>query len=377
MLWLLWVPRAMSRVKNKATIKPQLLRRGGQTTLWKALGAIDLHFHGAYDIDLMTAEAPQLNHLSKKLYNCGVSAFLPTTLSDSVPKIEASLNRLGSWIADKQVQGPILGEAFPLGIHLEGPFIAKACCGAHPEKNLLAPSLPLLKRWMALSQGTLTKITLAPELTSWRHIREILHWAKKNQITMSIGHSQSDSKTTLRTLDCGARSLTHAWNAMPFHHRNPGILGAALGRKDLFVEIIPDNVHVSDTVVNWTLTLHPEGVCWVSDAVPAAETQKESAFGPLKVQVRNGAGRTASGALAGGGYTLFRMIARFWSRQKGLKKQKDEAFQRLILQGLTEWPAASLPSFKKWFPHLVDTHSFKYQFGKKLKISPLSNSLNS
>jgi N-acetylglucosamine-6-phosphate deacetylase len=363
------VPRAMNRVKDKATAILRQIRNSRGDSRWLALGAIDQHLHGAFGVDVMSASASQLESLSVRLFEKGVAAFLPTTISASIEATEEALSNVGAWVSACWKIGPQEGKAFPFGLHLEGPFIARSCCGAHPQNTLIAPSLKLLQRWQELSMGTIAKVTLAPETAPWSEILKILNWAKAQKIAISIGHSRADSLRTRRTLDHGASSLTHAWNAMPFHHRDPGILGDALGRNGLFVEIIPDNIHVSDTVVSWTTTLHPQGICWVSDAVPAAHTRKQVPFGPIRVRIQAGAGRTPDGALAGGGSTLLEMATAFWNRQKNARTLDPSTF----LKALTVWPLESLPRASWWTEALNRTHVREYRFGRKLSSRPVNS----
>ncbi len=85
-------------------------------------------------------------------------------------------------------------------------------------------------------------------------------------------------------------------------------MGAALGRKDLHIELILDQIHVSPTLLRWTLDLHRKAgpICFVSDSAPAAGTsgQRWHPFGPLKVRYQDGACRLPDGNLAGGGILL-------------------------------------------------------------------------
>ena len=356
----------MKRVKDKAMPFLRRIRHSRGESHWRALGAVDLHFHGAFGIDLMRAGVPELDRLAAGLHARGVSAFLPTTLSAGLRETEAAISRLGPWIRSKQDEGPTSRASFPLGIHLEGPFLSRSCCGAHPERHLIRPSLRLLKRWQRLSRGTIAKVTLAPETASWGEIRRILDWAKQEKIAISLGHSHADPVRTRQALDRGASSLTHAWNAMPFHHRSPGMLGESLGRDDLFIEIIPDNIHVSDVVVDWTMKIHPRGVCLVSDAVPAAHSRGWVPFGPLQVRIAKGAGRTREGTLAGGGCSLFEMAASYWSRQPG--PRQDAALARRLLESITVWPLLSLPGARSWIPDLNRCQIREYRFGRRLSL---------
>src|SRR3954471_14387376 len=143
--YLSWVPRAKTGVKRKPLITP---------------GAIDLHFHGAYGIDLMTADERELDLLSASLWNdAGVAAFCPTTLSSPSRELAAAVHRLGSWIRRGRHPG-----ARPLGIHLEGPFVHAEACGAHPPESLRPLSFEELDELWKASRETLKIITLAPEL---------------------------------------------------------------------------------------------------------------------------------------------------------------------------------------------------------------------
>jgi N-acetylglucosamine-6-phosphate deacetylase len=264
-------------------------------------GAVDLHFHGAYGVDLMTAQEAELDLLSKMLWTeAGVSAFCPTTLSTARPELKEAVARLGAWIARGKHPG-----ARPLGIHLEGPFIHPEACGAHPPGSVRPLEFTELEELWVASQETIKIVTFAPELLVEEDLKRLVAWARPRGIRLSLGHSRATDVQARRAFSLGIRGVTHGWNALPFHHRAPGPLGAAMGRKDIYIEIIPDGVHVHPHVVRWTLALH-EAVCFVSDCVPAAQTPAGSwhRFGRLKVHFSEGAGRLESGALAGGGRLL-------------------------------------------------------------------------
>jgi N-acetylglucosamine-6-phosphate deacetylase len=257
----------------------------------------------------MHAEAPELERLCRELAKAGVQAFLPTTLSCPPSLFEAALERLGSFIRKQWETAPQPHLAFPVGIHLEGPFLAQSCCGAHPPEFLIEPSLSQLQDWWHLSQKTLARITLAPERGDPREVEAILDWCKEHGISVSIGHSSATREQGRAWLSKGLHQLTHAWNAMPFHHRNPGLLGEFLGKKGAFIELIPDGVHLDPAVLRWTHALHPQGLFWVSDGVPAGGTSTSSSFGPLTIQCHphEPVCRTLEGKLAGGALPLSKL----------------------------------------------------------------------
>lgn len=285
----------------------------------------------------MHAVPDQLDVLAAKLFHSGVTAFLPTTLSSPMPLFEGALRRLGAWVRTEWQHGPRTGRAFPVGIHLEGPFLAHSCCGAHPPGSLIRPSLQKLTRWWQLSRHTLARITLAPELGPAAEIEAILKFCRRHSISVSLGHSGATEEQARYWFSRGIRQVTHAWNAMPFHHRNPGILGVFLdapsaGSRPSWIEIIPDGVHVSDPVLRWTHALAPGRVFWVSDCVPSGHTTAPCSFGTLTVQADGRVSRTPQGHLAGGALTLARLCAEAF-RRKALPASQAESSGAWIWDG--------------------------------------------
>lgn len=270
---------------------------------------MDLHFHGAFGIDLMRAEAPELNLLAKKLFDRGIAAFCPTTLSVPAPELAGAVARLGEWITSLNVKNlkNTPNFAIPLGIHLEGPFISSEASGAHPSEAVRPLDMSELEKLWQLSRGTLKIITLAPEILKPQETSKLVAWGRDRQIILALGHSRATREQSQAAFLAGFTGVTHAWNAMPFHHRTPGPLAAALGRKGTYLELIIDQQHVSTSVIRWTRKLHgKEPICFVSDCAPATglNPQQWASFGPLKTHLENGACRLADGTLAGGGLLL-------------------------------------------------------------------------
>ena len=252
----------------------------------------------------MTADVQELNELSRKLKRAGIAGFCPTTLSASHKVLLKTVTRLGEWIlSTKAMKAP---GARPLGIHLEGPYIHPHSCGAHPLEIIRPLKMVELDELWNASRQTLKILTVAPELLSPSLLKQLTNWARKRRIILSLGHSQANEKQAEIAFQSGFSGITHAWNALPFHHRAPGALGAALGQKGIHIEVIIDLIHVAPTLIRWTRKLHPEGVCFVSDCAPAAATHggKWIQFGDLETRFKDGACRLKNGSLAGGGLLL-------------------------------------------------------------------------
>ena len=283
----------------------------------------------------MTADATSFDQLSHRLWEGGVAAFCPTTLSSPPRVLRAAVGRMGRWIRSGSAPG-----ALPLGIHLEGPFINSHACGAHPP-GLLRPLnfLELEALWEA-SLGTLKILTVAPEMLDQTQLKKLVKWADSRKIRLSAGHSHATESQAQAAFEAGFRGVTHAWNALAYHHRDPGILGAAISRSDSFIELIIDQVHVAPEVIRWTQTLQPaDRLCFVSDCVPAAETPggRWHSFGSLKIRCDQGACRLPGGALAGGGRLLTRTFEQ-WVRDQAQTKDKAQAILRRSLPSITSAP---------------------------------------
>lgn len=273
-------------------------------------GAVDLHFHGAFGVDLMIARPDELRHLASELANRGVAAFCPTTLSAGKRDLSRAVATLGQWISESRSEKT---GALPLGIHLEGPFISPTAAGAHPPGIIRPVDFEELEQLWNLSRGTLKILTIAPEaLKRPQDLKALARFCRSRKIRLSLGHSKATESQAEAAFDAGFSGVTHAWNALGFHHRAPGVLGAAIGRDDVWMELIPDGIHVDPTLIRWTLALHgTEKTCFVSDCAPAAATSPQTpdgdrwyTFGDLQIRNVGGVCRLADGSLAGGGTLL-------------------------------------------------------------------------
>lgn len=307
------------------------------------MGAIDLHFHGAFGLDVMTATPEQLDALSLKLWQAGVAGFCPTTVSTRYEDLKAAIARIGEWISSREKSNA--PGARPLGIHLEGPYIHPHACGAHPKEAIRTFSMTeIIDLWEA-SHHHLKILTIAPEGLDASDLSQLTSWAKKNKVILSLGHSRATAEQAEAAFAAGFSNVTHAWNALPFHHRTPGPLGAAFGRKRTYIELILDGIHVAPTIVRWTRALHPaDQLCFVSDCVPAAETDKDSwhAFGPLHITYKDGACRLSDGSLAGGGHLVTELYRRWILAEAASQKRPIGQLVKESLPSLVEGPLAAL-----------------------------------
>lgn len=256
-------------------------------------GVIDLQVNGVAGIDL-TAEPARLWEAGAALASYGVTAWLPTVITSDPGARDLALETYAA--------GPPEGwqGAVPLGLHFEGPFIAPARKGAHPERWLRLPSSDLAARW-SRDAGVLM-VTVAPELPGALDlVRELVG----RGVRVAVGHTDADAATVLAAVHAGATSLTHLGNAMPpMLARDPGPVGVALGARSdarLVAGVIVDGHHLHPDVVTamWR-ALGPSRFLTVSDTTAGLGLPDGRArLGDHEVVVSAGTVRLVDGTLAG------------------------------------------------------------------------------
>lgn len=266
----------------------------------------DIHIHGAAGHDVMEGSPDALHAIGSFLAAHGTANYFPTTVTAPVDATLRSLDALGK----RMRQAPGDGQARPIGIHLEGPFLSHSKRGVHPPDLLLAPDIALFDRMFDAAQGQVRLITLAPELPG---AAEFAAHATARGVRVSLGHSDATAAQTRAAIAAGATSATHTYNAMrALDHHEPGILGVVLTTDELFAELICDGIHNTPEMVRlWWKAKGAERAILITDAMAAAGMPDGTyQLGHFAVQVADGRA-TANGVLAGSVLTLDRALANF------------------------------------------------------------------
>lgn len=259
---------------------------------WIAPGLVDTHIHGFRNHDVMDNNFEGLNQISIGLLSCGVTSFLPTTLTSSIELVNKVVEMIGANY--KKVQGAKIK-----GIFLEGPFFTEKHKGAQNTKYFCDPSVDMLKAWQKLSNDSIKKIAIAPER---KGAVEFIEYAVGEEIIVALAHSDATYEEAKQASEKGASILVHTFNGMsPLHHREPGMVGAAMNLKDVFAEIICDGHHVHPVALNILMNVRGrEEVVMVSDCMMAGGMPEGTyQLGEFPVKVKGGMARLESGSLAG------------------------------------------------------------------------------
>ena len=259
-------------------------------------GFIDVQINGFNGVDFAQADMDDYRHVARALAATGVTSFQPTLISLPPDDIISALERLDP---------PAVTDARVLGMHLEGPFLSRVRCGAHDPTNMVRPSVVLVERFLAA--GPVTYMTIAPELQGAHDVIEVL---VARGVTVALGHTDGDSAAAHAAFDRGARGVTHIFGAQrPWHHRDPGVSGAALARRDVFVTAIVDGVHLAPETVRLAANAASERFVLITDAIAAAGRPDGTyRLGDRAVILDQGACRLEDGTLAGSALTMDRAL---------------------------------------------------------------------
>lgn len=268
---------------------------------WVSLGGVDLQINGTLGLaftDLKPGDSASLEKICQFLWQQGIDGFLPTLVTTSVENIQRSLSIIADFIQSRMpLEQP---GAQILGVHLEGPFLNPQKRGAHPAEYILPLTIDQLKRVLGDYAQVVKVITLAPELDP---ACETIPYLRSLGITVSLGHSLATAAQAQQAFKLGASMVTHAFNAMPgLHHREPGLLGAALVHPTVQCGLIADGQHICPTMIQLLLRAsnYDKGLFLVSDALaPLGLPDGIYPWDERQIIVKNGTARLADGTLAG------------------------------------------------------------------------------
>lgn len=269
---------------------------------WISLGGVDLQINGALGLafpNLSENTVEQLPAICQFLWRQGIDGVLPTLVTTSIDNIQRSLSIISEFAPTPFAQ--------IWGVHLEGPFLNPAKRGAHPEAHLLPLTIDHVKQVLGDYASIVKVITLAPELDP---THEVIPYLRSLGIIVSLGHSQATATQAQAAFDQGATMVTHAFNAMPgLHHREPGLLAAAIAHPQVHCGFIADGQHIVPMMLDLLLRMGRSPVSptsssssffLVSDALaPLGLPDGIYPWDEREIQVTNGTARLLNGTLSG------------------------------------------------------------------------------
>ena len=279
-----------TRVAGDVEVEDGLVREvglGGTGSGIAVPGLVDLQVNGYAGIDLLT-DPHGAEQVAEALARDGTTAWQPTLVTSPVEQLRDLTRALAD--APRSV-----------GVHLEGPFLSPQYAGAHAVEHLLPPDVGVLRG--LLDAGPVKTVTLAPELPGALALVDVL---VARGVVASVGHTNATAAEAMAAVARGASTVTHLFNAMrDFHHRSPGVVGVALARAEMAIQLIADGVHVADEAILLVWRAAGPRLAVVSDAIAAAGLgDGDYRLGGVEVHVERGICSRADGTLAGGACSL-------------------------------------------------------------------------
>ncbi|GAA3007831.1 N-acetylglucosamine-6-phosphate deacetylase [Actinokineospora diospyrosa] len=262
---------------------------------WVVPGFVDIHCHGGGGEPFMSTDPARARVAVDTHAKHGTTTLLASLVSRPVEELVNQIAALRELVEDGLLAG----------VHLEGPFLSAARCGAHDPNILRAPAADAVERLLDAGKGAVRMVTIAPELeNSVNAVRQLIDGGS----LAAIGHTDATEAQVMPAVDAGATVATHLFNGMrPLHHREPGPIGALLDDERVTVELICDLVHLSPTIVRLAAKHAGLGrTVLVTDAIAAAGVGDGSYdIGGLEVVVKDGVPTLAGGtSLAGSTLTM-------------------------------------------------------------------------
>lgn len=278
----------------EAQLGSDLQRIDGQG--WAAApGFIDLQLNGCGGVmfnDAIAAETLQTMHRTN--LKSGTTSFLPTLITAPDGDMEAAM----VVVADYRRTYP----HSVLGLHLEGPYLNPKRRGIHNGAYVRQPDDAMVARILNAGTDGVKILTLAPERVPPETIRRL----SGAGILVSAGHTQASFEDALAGFDAGVGMVTHLFNAMsPWQGRQPGMVGAAFSRPQVYAGIIADGHHVHYGSISLAHKIKGDKLLLVTDATPPAGTDMDSfMIGGQTVFYRDGKCLSAEGTLGGSALTM-------------------------------------------------------------------------
>ena len=263
-------------------------------------GFVDIHCHGGGGYYFSNLNPDQITGAIDIHRQAGTTTQYASLVTADLSQLKAQIESLIPFVRSGDLAG----------IHLEGPYLSRAKCGAHAPELLRAPHLEEVQSLIEWGQGTIAMVTIAPELEG---ALESITWLASQGIVAAIGHSDADADTARAAIDAGAKVVTHFTNAMAKMVGGQSMATEVLDDSEISLELINDGTHVPIDVIEILKMNALDRTILVTDAMSAAGgNDGKYLIGNLEVEVKDSIARLVhNGSLAGSTLTMERAFVNF------------------------------------------------------------------
>ena len=256
-------------------------------------GFVDIHCHGGGGKYFSALTPGEIHSVIETHRGHGTTSLFASLVTEPIDVLTTQIERLKPFVESGQI----------VGIHLEGPYLSHARCGAHDPALLIHPELSEIRELLAVADGALSMITIAPELPG--AIAAISHLTAAG-VTAALGHTDGDFGNAAAGTNAGATVITHFMNAMDKGLNDSSFASFVIADERLTVELILDGHHVPYKTAKEIYAAIGNRLIFVTDAMAAAGgTDGNYTIGKMPVIVKDSVARLESnGALAGSTLTM-------------------------------------------------------------------------
>ncbi|MBE6669665.1 MAG: N-acetylglucosamine-6-phosphate deacetylase [Ruminococcaceae bacterium] len=274
-------------------------------------GFVDIHQHGGGGSDYMDDDPDAYLNATNAHLTHGATSLMPTLLSADTENTLRAVRAYKKAKSDPRIKADLIG------LHIEGPYISPHQAGAQKPEHIRAFDEREYKAIVKEGDGHIKRWSVAPEIDG---VEKFAAFAKENQITLSIAHSNADLDTVLRAYEMGFHHITHFYSCVSTIVRRggfrvPGVLEAGYYIDGMNVEIIADGCHLPHSLLRYVVKFKDrDRVALITDAMRGAgQTEGKSFLGsmddPLPVIIEDGVAKLEDrSAFAGSVATADRLV---------------------------------------------------------------------
>lgn len=236
--------------------------------LYVSPGFIDIHTHGAGNFDFADGTAEDILQAAHTHAKYGTTTIYPTCTSSSTEDILLFIRNVKKAMEENEA-----GQAYIAGSHLEGPYFSQVMRGAQNPAYLKAPEPAEYQEFLAQGEGTVRRISFAPELTG---SEEFCDFLMEKGVVASFGHTDGVYQELMPCIRKGCQLATHLYSGMNTVtrrglYRKLGAVETAFLEKSVTVEIIADGVHLPPELLRLIYQIKgPEKICLITDSMRGA-----------------------------------------------------------------------------------------------------------
>ena len=296
--------------KIEAIVDPSELGRFGELETIDAQGRyvspglVDVHIHGCGGDDTSDNKPGAIQRMSQIITQFGVTSWLPTSMTLPREHIAKTFEMVREAKKASEEDPEAWGGAQVLGVNMEGPYINAENKGAHVAEYIQAPDVEFTKQYA----DVIKLVTIAAEVPGGMEFIERI--SKETDIVCSLGHTKADYDTAMECFSKGCHHVTHLFNAQTgLHHRNPGVVGAALTSPQVYTEMICDTFHIHPGVFQLVADCKKDKLVLITDCMRAGGLPDgDYELGGQKVHVEGIHCLLDSGTIAGSVLRLYKGV---------------------------------------------------------------------